>query len=212
MFSASVQSVPATGLATPGWWQSLLSIFANQAVDGWTMATPLDIVGSNAGQTLAELWRSHPQLQGVSGPGWWQTNVAFLAGGLYLIKVRMAKWQAPVAMLAALFCMALLFCNGTGSHSHGSPLFHLFSGATMMGAFFIVTDPVSGAVGRRGRFVFGAGVGVLTYIIRAWGGYPDGIAFATLLMNMAVPLIDTLAPQQSRVPPLPPATDNNPTP
>ncbi|MGV8377926.1 RnfABCDGE type electron transport complex subunit D, partial [Pseudomonas aeruginosa] len=83
---------------------------------------------------------------------------------------------------AGLFAMSLLFWNGSGSDSHGSPLFHLFSGATMLGAFFIVTDPVSGATSNRGRLVFGLGVGVLTYVIRTWGGYPDGVAFAVLLM------------------------------
>jgi electron transport complex protein RnfD len=74
--------------------------------------------------------------------------------------------------------------------AYSSPLFHLFSGATMLGAFFIATDPVSAATSDRGRLIYGAGVGVLAYIIRAWGGYPDGVAFAVLLMNASVPLID----------------------
>jgi electron transport complex protein RnfD len=60
----------------------------------------------------------------------------------------------------------------------------------MLGAFFIATDPVTAATTVKGRLVFGAGVGVLTYIIRVWGGYPDGVAFAVILMNMLVPLID----------------------
>ncbi len=93
-------------------------------------------------------------------------------------------------MLAALAVMSLVFWNGSGSDSHGSPLFHLLSGATMLGAFFIVTDPVSGATSILGRLIFGAGVGILVYVIRAWGGYPDGVAFAVLLMNLAAPTID----------------------
>ena len=93
-------------------------------------------------------------------------------------------------MLAALFVMSLLFWNGSGSDSNGSPLFHLLTGATMLGAFFIVTDPVSGATSQLGRIIFGAGVGVLVYIIRTWGGYPDGMAFAVLLMNLTAPTID----------------------
>jgi electron transport complex protein RnfD len=60
----------------------------------------------------------------------------------------------------------------------------------MLGAFFIATDPVSAAATDRGRLIFGAGIGLVTYLIRTWGGYPDGIAFAVLLMNAAVPLID----------------------
>ena len=60
----------------------------------------------------------------------------------------------------------------------------------MIGAFFIATDPVSGATTIKGRLIFGTGIGLLTYVIRVWGGYPDGIAFAVILMNMLVPLID----------------------
>jgi electron transport complex protein RnfD len=71
-----------------------------------------------------------------------------------------------------------------------APGFHLFSGASLLGAFFIATDPVSAATTDRGRLVYGAGIGLLTYMIRTWGGYPDGLAFAVLLMNAAVPLID----------------------
>jgi H+/Na+-translocating ferredoxin:NAD+ oxidoreductase subunit D len=73
---------------------------------------------------------------------------------------------------------------------YASPDFHLFSGASMLGAFFIATDPVSAATTDRGRLIYGAGIGVLTYAIRTWGGYPDGVAFSVLLMNGAAPLID----------------------
>ena len=64
------------------------------------------------------------------------------------------------------------------------------SGALVIGAFFIATDPVSGCASPRGRMLFGAGVGIITLAIRRWGGYPDGVAFAVLLMNMVAPLID----------------------
>jgi electron transport complex protein RnfD len=60
----------------------------------------------------------------------------------------------------------------------------------MLGAFFIATDPVTAAATPQGRLFYGAGIGCLTYIIRTWGGYPDGVAFGVLLMNMAVPTID----------------------
>jgi electron transport complex protein RnfD len=93
-------------------------------------------------------------------------------------------------MLASLFIISLLCWNGSGSDSHGSPLFHLFTGASMLGAFFIVTEPVSGARAPGARLLFGAGVGLLTYLIRTWGGYPDGVAFAVLLMNLCVPALD----------------------
>jgi electron transport complex protein RnfD len=117
-------------------------------------------------------------------------NAAFLLGGLFLLHKRLISWHAPLGMLVALSVMSLLFWNGSGSDSNGSPLFHLFTGATMLGAFFIVTDPVSGATSNLGRVIFGAGVGILVYIIRTWGGYPDGVAFAVLLMNLCAPTID----------------------
>ena len=91
-----------------------------------------------------------------------------------LLQQRVIRWHAPVGLLAALFVMALLCWNGSGSDSNGSPLLHLFSGATMLGAFFIVTEPVSGPSSDRARLLFGVGVGLLVYAIRTWGGYPDG--------------------------------------
>jgi electron transport complex protein RnfD len=69
-------------------------------------------------------------------------------------------------------------------------VFHLLSGATMMGAFFIATDPVSAATTNKGRLIYGALIGLLVYLIRTFGGFPDAVAFSVLLINIAVPLID----------------------
>ncbi|WP_211829423.1 electron transport complex subunit RsxD [Kistimonas asteriae] len=189
---------PPTGVeghpAITGFGDAFRAIFtpasSTLAVDGWTLATPLDIVRENRSLTMPELWESKPQLEGMTGIGWFWVNLAFLAGGLVLLYRKVITWHAPAGMLAGLIVMSLVFWGGSGSESHGSPLLHLFSGATMLGAFFIITDPVSGATSAKGRFIFGLGVGLITYIIRAWGGYPDGVAFATLLMNMAAPTID----------------------
>jgi electron transport complex protein RnfD len=86
--------------------------------------------------------------------------------------------------------MAAFFYDGGSAASGGSPLFHLFTGATMFGAFFIVTDPVTSATSNPGKLVFGALIGVLVYLIRHWGNYPDAVAFSVLLMNFAAPLLD----------------------
>ena len=158
--------------------------------DGWSQATALDSLKLNKSLTVDELWAQNPAFGRFGGQGVEWVNLAFLLGGLYLLKQKLISWHAPVGMLAALAVMSLLCWNGSGSDSNGSPLFHLFSGATMLGAFFIVTDPVSGATSNLGRVIFGAGVGVLVYIIRTWGGYPDGVAFAVLLMNLCAPTID----------------------
>ncbi|WP_313085272.1 RnfABCDGE type electron transport complex subunit D [Pseudomonas sp.] len=157
--------------------------------DGWSQATALDVLKINRSLTVEELW-ANPAFGHFGGIGSEVVNLAFLAGGLFLLHKRLFSWHAPIGMLAALAIMSLLFWNGSGSDSHGSPLFHLLSGATMLGAFFIVTDPVSGATSNLGRLLFGTGVGVLVYVIRAWGGYPDAVAFAVLLMNLAAPTLD----------------------
>jgi electron transport complex protein RnfD len=161
-----------------------------RGIDSLTMATPLDAAKTQFGldYTWTEI-AARPLFGNFGGAGWEWINLAFLAGGLWLWRSRAIHWQIPVGMLGGLFVTALLFFIAD-SDSFGSPLFHLFSGATMLGAFFIATDPVSAATTPRGRLYYGAGIGVLTFVIRTWGGYPEGLAFAVLLMNMAAPTID----------------------
>jgi electron transport complex protein RnfD len=161
-----------------------------QLPDGWSQATALDVLKANKSLTMDELWVKNPAFGSLGGNAVEWVNAAFLLGGLYLLQKKLISWHAPLGMLGALFVISLVFWNGSGSDSNGSPLFHLFSGASMLGAFFIVTDPVSGATSKLGRIIFGAGVGMLVYIIRTWGGYPDGVAFAVLLMNLCAPTID----------------------
>jgi electron transport complex protein RnfD len=161
-----------------------------QLPDGWSQATALDVLKTNKSLTIDELWTQNPAFGRLGGSAVEWANGAFLLGGLYLLHKKLISWHAPLGMLGALLVMSLVFWNGSGSDSNGSPLFHLLSGASMLGAFFIVTDPVSGATSNLGRLIFGAGTGVLVYIIRTWGGYPDAVAFAVLLMNLAAPTID----------------------
>ncbi|MGB8924770.1 MAG: RnfABCDGE type electron transport complex subunit D [Pseudomonas sp.] len=173
-----------------------------QAPDAWVQATALDSLRINKSLTMDELFAASPAFGHFGGRGVEWVNLAFLAGGLLLLQRRVIGWQAPVGMLVSLFVVSLLFWNGSGSDSHGSPLFHLLSGATMLGAFFIITEPVSGAKSPLARLLFGVGVGLLTYLIRTWGGYPDGVAFAVLLMNLCVPALERFAAaRQARVTP-----------
>ncbi len=177
---------------TLGLVDGLQRVFAPASLpaDGWASATALDLLKNNSALTLDELRAAQPAFGSMAGRAWEWISLAWLAGGLFLLYRRVYSWHAPVGMLAALALMSLLFWNGSGSASNGSPLFHLLGGATMLGAFFIVTDPVSGATSARGRLVFGAGVGILVYVIRVWGNYPDAVAFAVLLMNLCAPTID----------------------
>lgn len=158
--------------------------------DAITTATPLDAVktGLASNATITEV-RASPLFGDFGGIGWeWIANWWFI-GGLFLLYRRVITWRVPVAMLFTLGAVALLFFL-VDPDRFGSPGFHVFSGGAMLGAFFIATDPVSGSTTPRGQLLFGAGIGLLTYVIRTWGGYPDGVAFAVLLMNMAAPTID----------------------
>ncbi|WP_068585039.1 RnfABCDGE type electron transport complex subunit D [Pseudomonas sp. B11] len=158
--------------------------------DAWAQATALDSLRINKSLTVDELFAAHPAFGHFGGRGVEWVNLGFLAGGLLLLQQRVISWHAPVGMLASLLLISLVCWNGTGSDSHGSPLFHLLTGASMLAAFFIVTEPVSGPKTARARLLFGIGVGLLTYLIRTWGSYPDGVAFAVLLMNLAVPALE----------------------
>jgi electron transport complex protein RnfD len=116
-------------------------------------------------------------------------NLGFLVGGVYLFYKKVITWQIPLSFLAGIIVMSALLMLVDSDHAMG-PVFHLFHGATMLGAFFILTDPVSSSTTPRGRLIFGFLIGILVIIIRTYGSYPDGVAFAVLLLNIAVPLID----------------------
>lgn len=159
-------------------------------IDGRTMATALDTVrtGVAAKQTIHEI-QSSPIFDGIGGSGWTWVNLGFLLGGLFLLQQRVIQWRIPVAVLGSLTVVALLFSMLDGDR-FASPLFHWFSGGTMLAAFFIATDPVSASTTPRGRLIYGAMIGLLVVLIRNLGGYPDGWAFSVMLANLTVPLID----------------------
>lgn len=160
-------------------------------IDSLSAATPLDSLKTQLGlmRTITEITADNPIFGALGGAGWQWVNAAYLLGGLALLARRVISWQIPVAMLGGLAMTALCF-YAYDPDTYASPLFHLFSGAAMLGAFFIATDPVTASTTARGRLVYGAGIGIIAYVIRTWGGYPDGVAFGVLLMNMAVPTID----------------------
>lgn len=176
--------------SVPGISDALRALFLPDSFDAVTMATALDVMRQNQALSVGELWQQSPQLGYFGSVGWEWASLAFLAGGLWMLSRRLFSWHAPLAMLAAISVLAALFYDNGSSASGGSPLFHLFSGATLFGAFFIVTDPVTSAVSVRGRLIYGALIGVLVYVIRVRGNYPDAVAFAVLIMNFAAPFID----------------------
>lgn len=159
-------------------------------LDAITGATALDTLrtGLRADGTVGSVMQAG--VFGLAGGrGWEWIAGGYLLGGLFLLATRTITWHLPVGFLAGLASTAALFWI-FHPDQFASPLFHLASGGAMLAAFFIVTDPVSGATTPRGKLIFAAGIGLIAYLIRAFGAYPEGIAFAVLLMNICVPLID----------------------
>lgn len=160
------------------------------AWDAYTGATALDVLRTGLGQryTMQEVLTG-PAFGTFGGTGFEWLNIAALTGGLFLLARRLVRWHIPAAFLAGLLLPAAV-AHGLDPGANADWVFHAFAGATMLGAFFIATDPVSAATSNRGRLIYGLGIGLLVWLIRRWGTYPDGVAFAVLLMNLAVPLID----------------------
>jgi len=159
-------------------------------IDGITMATPLDAFKTAVKLSIpTQEFLSKPPFSIIAGTGWEWVNVSYLLGGIALIKLRVIQWYIPAG-----FLLGLLSISGLSyiidPDNIASPLFHLFSGATMLGAFFIATDPVTASTTVKGRLLFGFIIGILVFIIRTWGGFPDGVAFSVLIANMTVPFID----------------------
>ncbi|EMN1952037.1 electron transport complex subunit RsxD, partial [Citrobacter koseri] len=160
-------------------------------IDGISQATPLDTFKTSlhAGHAVEQIMQ-YPIYSGMlAGAGWQWVNIAWLIGGVWLLWQKAIRWHIPVSFLVTLAVCSTLGWAFAGD-SLASPQLHLLSGATMLGAFFILTDPVTASTTNRGRLIFGALAGLLVWLIRSFGRYPDGVAFAVLLANITVPLID----------------------
>ncbi len=151
--------------------------------DAITQATPLDHLRSLERQSLIV------DVDALHSPPWRALSLAWLAGGLYLLVRGIIRWHIPVAMLVAAALTHLAYRFFFPEYS--LPLLPaLFYGALMLGAFFIATDPVTAPSSVRSRLCYGAGIGVLSMVIRTSSNYPEGVAFAVLLMNATTPLLD----------------------
>ena len=178
-----------------GLLDSLRLIFTGAAppgltLDAITMATPLDQMRTqlDMNRMISEI-RQSPLWGDFGGLGWEWVGNWFLLGGIWMLYKRTITWHIPFSFLTGLVGIATLFWLFDPA-THPFPLFHVFSGAAILGAFFIATDPVSACTTKRGQLIYGAMIGMLVFIIRTWGGYPDAVAFAVLLLNMAAPTID----------------------
>jgi len=169
--------------------QLKLFLFGMSNYDAIASATPLDylktelLLNKNIGQILAE-----PIIQ--ANPLIW-VGVTYLLGGLFLIYKKIITWHLPLTYLLTLFLIASLF-SLANPNKFAPFYYHLLNGGTFLAAFFIITDPVSGPTTPKGKIFFAFMVAMLVYLIRIFGGYPEGIAFAVIFMNICVPLIDKL--------------------
>lgn len=196
---------PLFTATAPGLADSIAITFGGQVPDGVTAATALGHVktelsrGIPVFQSLQEFGRESAQVYmpdlmdmttGYKAGSLGETSaILILLGGLFLIRRRIITWHIPATVIGSLFVMGTLF-NLLDPARFAPGLFHVLSGATMLGAFFIATDYVTSPVTVRGQVVFGLGVGILTWVIRTFAGYPEGMAFAVLLMNSLTPIID----------------------
>jgi electron transport complex protein RnfD len=180
----------------PGFVDGLAISFGGQSYDAFTGASILGHVrtalgqGETLGVATSAVFDPFSALLGLVPGSLGETSALLIAaGGLFLIAKRVIGWEIPVALLGSVALLATAM-HLIDAERYAAAPYHLLAGATMLAAFFIATDPVTSPVSRTGQLLFGAGVGVLIYVIRTWGGYPEGVAFAVLLMNAATPMID----------------------
>lgn len=167
-------------------WQFNHQLLPGNSLDAITSATPLDALRTVTRNTETAI--NIEQLTVIQQHRWVLAGT-WLIGGLWLIKRRIAAWQLPVAFLTSFAMLTGIYWLIDPEY-HPTPVFHLLHGSVIMAAFFILTDPVTAPSTTKGRIIAGILVAILVFVIRNWGGYPEGIAFAVLLMNLAVPLVD----------------------
>ncbi len=195
-------SLLVEGINHPNILESFSIVFGiNDSADGITGATPLEAFKQSNGLLVDQIYQTKTIFSEalLAGAGWEIVNIAFLCGGFFLLQARIFSWHAPLAMLTTITILAMLFWDGGSSASAGSPLMHLLSGGTMMGAFFIITDPSTSVKTNNAKLVYGALIGLFIFVIRAWGDYPDAVAFGVLLGNCAAPLIDFISKNTTKI-------------
>jgi Na+-translocating ferredoxin:NAD+ oxidoreductase subunit D len=188
---------PLFSATAPGFLDSLAITFGSAGnIDALSGASLLGHIKTEVGRQipLAEALNGVYSLQQAAlgemrGSLGETSALLILAGGVLLMLRKIISWQIPFAMLATVAALATLM-HFIDPARYADAGIHLFSGGLMLGAFFITTDPVGSPTTPRGQIVYAVGCGALIYVIRTWAGFPEGVAFAVLLMNSATPLID----------------------
>ncbi len=168
-------------------WPQYMTSFAKPlSYDAVTQATPLALL--KEGKLVENVSQMGLLLGNRTGCIGEVCAIAILAGGLFLIWRKIITWHIPVAYIASTGTFCFIF--GGDKLFAGNILFHILSGGLFLGAFFMATDYVTSPITVKGQLIFGAGCGILTAILRIWGGYPEGVCYSILIMNAAAPLID----------------------
>jgi electron transport complex protein RnfD len=192
-----IAPTPLFSSSAPGFLDSLAITFggATQHFDAVSSATLL-------GHVQTEMTLNHTVSESLAGYSYWSSlfgwtagslgetsGLLILLGGAYLLYQRVITWHIPVSMLVTLIVLATIF-NAIDPDHYTDSLFHILNGGTLLVVFFIATDPVTAPSTNQGRILFGVGIGLIEYLIRTWGSFPEGVGFAVLLMNAITPLID----------------------
>lgn len=154
-------------------------------VDGVSSATALGILKEGSG-TLPSLWNVF--IGNVGGCIGETSALALLIGGAYLLYKRIISWHIPVTYISTVFLLTLIM--GRNGLSLSGAFYEIFAGGLMLGAFYMATDYTTSPITKKGQVIFALGCGILTSIIRIYGGYPEGVSYSILFMNLFVPLID----------------------
>lgn len=157
----------------------------NFTVDGVSSATALAILKSGEGELPSLMNIFIGNVGGCIG----ETSViALLIGAAYLLYRKVISWHTPVAYIGSVFILTLLL--GRDGFMTGNALYEIFAGGLMLGAFFMATDYTTSPMTKKGQLIFGVGCGLLTTIIRLYGGYAEGVSYSILIMSLFVPFID----------------------
>jgi len=196
VMTAWVMPHPLFSAGAPGLFEAIGITIGGQMPDAVSAASALGHVktelsrGIPVTQSMAQVPDLMDMMLGYRAGSLGETSaVLILAGGLFLMARRIISWHIPLSVMGGLFLIAATF-HAVDPARFSSGTFHLVSGATFLGAFFIATDYVTSPVSKKGQLVFGVGCGVLIWLIRTFAGYPEGVAFAVLLMNALTPIID----------------------
>lgn len=176
-------ALAARAFLVASWPTRMTGVAYIPAADTYTTATPLGIL--KEGGDLALLPSNLDMFLGIDGVYGCLGEISALAlllGGVYLIVKKIISWRIPTVYLATVAILSLVFGQ--------DPIFHLCSGGLMLGAFFMATDYVSSPSSPVGQIIYAVGCGLMTMIIRLFGGYPEGVSYSILLMNVAAPLIE----------------------